>query len=277
MKQYFIIAKYEFFRILKNRWLFGFTVLFAVLSLILLFISKEIYQGEESIGFTRLFSSLNNLIIILVPLISLLLSSQSISGDKSDKFYSLLKTYPIKLSGYIFGKYSGIFFAVLLSILLGFIFVVIYGFYTAGGMFIKNLNNILILIFILFAIFTSWGILLGTYAKSRLNALSLSLIIWFFIVFLYEILIWIILPKLDFDFQKPVLFLLIILNPAEFVRIIIVFLQKQGSIYGPDFYYWEELFNTGFGLLFTIFVIIIHSFFPLFLSIIKIKKEGKYV
>jgi len=274
MKQTFIIAKYEFFRLLKNRWLFVFTILFAVINIVLIFISQDIYKGEKELGFTRLSSSVNNLVLIFIPLISLLLSAQSFSGDKNDNFLSLIKTYPVKIGEYVFGKYFGLLFSLTASIFLGFGSVFIISSFFVDRSFLKNTLILSILSGVLLLIFTSWGAYIGSKVKNRLTALTASLIIWFFAVFVYELFIWFLLPKISYAFQKVTLLILLLLNPVESVRMGIVFLQKQGAVFGTDFYYWQSNFNSLYGYLGGILLIGFYTLIPIFFTALKIK-SGK--
>ena len=273
MKQITIIARYEIQRLIKSKWLISFSLLFTILTLALVLVSKDLYKTDGDIGFSRLYAALYNLAVILIPLVSLSLAALSVSGDKSDKFILLLKTIPLDLSKYITGKYLGICVSTFASILAGFIFVSVFNLVVFKTFIITNILTFLLLASILILTFTSIGIYLGIAAKNRMGALITGLLLWFFLIFIYELIVWNLLPLISFGFQKPVLIAIVLLNPAEFLRIGITFLQKQGAIYGETFYYWQEAFNTIAGFLCSIVLIIIYAVLPLLLALLKSRKE----
>jgi Cu-processing system permease protein len=273
MDQIYRIVKFEVSRLVKNRWLLAFALLFTLLNLVLFFISSG---NKVDRGYDRFVSTLNNMIIILAPLMGLVLSSQTIAGDRSDKFLALLKTYPLRPTQYVLGKYLGLFVLSTASIIIGFLIVTFAGLAAGQSLPGSNVLVFIVLTISLFFIFISWGTYIGMNVKNRLSALTSSLIIWFFLVFIYELLIWYLLPKITYGFQKITLLVLLIINPVESLRIISVFLQRQGSIYGADFYYWELNFNTIQGYVAALFLILAYAALPLFLAILKLKNGKDY-
>ena len=78
-----VIAREEYRRALETRWLFLFTILFALLVLGLSFFGLAQSREVGFQGFARVTLSLMNLVLIIVPLAALLLGVTSLAGAAS--------------------------------------------------------------------------------------------------------------------------------------------------------------------------------------------------
>ncbi|UZM99139.1 hypothetical protein OL548_00955 [Lysinibacillus sp. MHQ-1] len=66
-------------------------------------------------GFTRQTASFLNVLLFLLPLFIITIGSMSLAGDIESGWFSLLKTYPMKIAQYIIGKYVAISLAFFIS------------------------------------------------------------------------------------------------------------------------------------------------------------------
>jgi|GEM_PF-2864742 ABC-type transport system involved in multi-copper enzyme maturation permease subunit len=273
MRNFIVIAGYEFALLLKNRWLYGFTILFALLSISLFFVLTGVYHDWQAGGIDRLSANLYNLVVLLSSLMGIMFSSLSFVGDRSDKTADLLRSYPVSIFQYLSGKYSGLLLAQSLSLAAGFCPVLIISIVFSGNAFLKGFAASLFSGIALSAIYSAWGMLIGSIVRSRLNALAASLIVWFFSIFIYEILIWAFLPCLPYFLEKFSLALLLGLNPAEAVRIGSVFAQGEGVVYGSEFYGWQKYFQSSAGIITGSAIMAAHLSFPIFLSYSRAKRR----
>jgi Cu-processing system permease protein len=211
-------------------------------------------------------------VILLSSLMGIMFSSLSFVGDRSDKMADLLRSYPVSTFQYLSGKYSGLLLAQSLSLAAGFSPVLIISLAIPGSDFMKGFAAALLSGIVLSAVYSAWGMLIGNIVRSRLNALAASLIMWFFSVFIYEILIWAFLPYLPYFLEKFCLAVLLGLNPAEVIRIGAVFAQGEGMIYGSEFYGWQIYFQSAGGIITGLAIISAHMLFPVFLSYRLVKR-----
>ncbi|MGC5325249.1 ABC transporter permease [Brevibacillus sp. SYSU BS000544] len=233
----------------KNRWIAGFSALFAVLSGLLLYVSVYTYGGGGHEGFSREISSLLNLSIYIIPILSLLLGSVSVAGDHTDGMFTLLRSIPLSVRTYLWGKFLGLSLSLSIAIFLG---------YGVGGLlfslFIGEADLSLFLLFLLVNlalayIYMAIGCLLGSIVSSRIQAIFSSLVIWFFSVLVYGMLMVVILPFLPFTMMKSFAIAMIALNPADLLRVIFVMAIGDGGVYGPLFYTLSSVMKNGFSLL----------------------------
>ena len=265
MKNFLIVAKHEILVLSKSRWLYAFILTYAALGVFLFLLMSTVYKDNLSAEYDRLSASLTNMVIILSSLMALLLASISLTTDRSDKLIELLLSYPISQVSYMSGKYAGLFGASLAALASGTVIALISSAAITGSAFLPDFINLFASGGTLLMIYTGWGIIIGSLSETRLNAIVLSLIAWFFSIFLYELIIWITVPYIPFALRKNGLAVLIAINPAELVRIGLIFARGQGAIFGPDFYNWQEFFKTSAGIITALMILATHIFLPVFI------------
>ncbi|PYE42137.1 ABC transporter permease subunit [Paenibacillus barcinonensis] len=228
------IARRELKTGFRNLWAYSFLVLFCTFSLSLLLLNAQ----NPVQGYSSTTGSMLNLILYLLPLMTLFLGSFSLTSEKEDGSWQLLSTYPIGTLSFITGKYIGLA-AVLLTI-------VAFGYGLMGVISWMLGNPIDLLTYVLFLAFSCGLVLLflgvalviGSLSRNRWQALTISVSIWFFAVIGWPTLLLAILGMMPYLWIKPILVLLTFLNPAELVRLYIVIKLGGGSILGPEYYQW---------------------------------------
>lgn len=170
-----MFVKIELKQILRSHWMQLVAFLFTFVFVAIIVIQRMALPDVE--GFTRQTASFLNVLLFLLPLFIITIGSMSIAGDIESGWFSLLKTYPMKIGQYIIGKYVAISLAFLLVVLVAFGVVLAIG-GLLGGVQLPIILVILTLLCIF--IFVSLGIVLGAVAKTRLFALALSLVVWSF-------------------------------------------------------------------------------------------------
>ncbi|HJV44714.1 MAG TPA: ABC transporter permease subunit [Bacillota bacterium] len=237
----------------RNPWSYSFMALFSFFSLALLLINTQKFVQ----GFSSTTATMLNLILYLLPLMTLLLGSFSLTGEKEEGSWRLLSTYPISTASFINGKYVGLTFVLLFIISFGYGLTGVIGamvgkpfdFITYGMFFV--FSALLILLFLAIAI------LIGTLAKNRWQALTFCVGIWFFMIIGWPTVLVSFLGLLPYIWIKPVLIVLTMVNPAELVRLFIIVKLGGGSALGPEYYQWINWMNHPNGIFIFILVCVI--------------------
>lgn len=220
----------------RNPWSYSFLALFSLFSLILLLI-----QARNAVaGYTGITAAMLNLILYLLPLMTLLLGSFSLTAEKEEGGWELLSTYPIRTFTFVFGKFAGMA-AVLLAIIA-------FGFGLAGlfgALFGRGLDFATFALFFVFSVglamlFLAVALIIGTLAENRWQAMTMSVAVWFFAIIAWPSLLIAGLGLLPYVWVKPAVTLLTMLNPAELVRLFTVVKLGGGSVLGPEYYRWVE-------------------------------------
>src|SRR6478672_10417962 len=116
------ISKYVLYDILRNRVMLGYTAFLFIVSL-------SLFQMEENSS--KAVLSLLNIVLIVIPLISLVFST--IHWYNSYEFIELMLTQPISRRKVLLSEYVGISSSLLAAILVGMgIPILIYNFNSTG-------------------------------------------------------------------------------------------------------------------------------------------------
>ncbi|MGX1830869.1 ABC transporter permease [Paenibacillus taichungensis] len=220
----------------RNPWSYSFLILFCIFSLSLLIINSQNFVT----GYSGTTGSMLNLILYLLPLMTLFLGSFSLTSEKEEGSWQLLSTYPIGTMSFIVGKYLG------LSVVL--VTIVTFGYGLMGllsGWVGSPLDVMTYLLFLVFScglvlLFLNIALFIGSLSKNRWQALTISVSVWFFAVIGWPTLLISVLGLMPYQWVKPLLAVLTFINPAELVRLFVVIKLGGGSILGPEYYQWVD-------------------------------------
>lgn len=230
----FHIARNQLTLILRSKWLLSFGLLFVLLAFFVTYFSQTGGSGYD--GFNRMTASLLNLNLFIIPLISLLMGSLFLAGEKEDSGLHLLLTYPISPKTVLTGKYLGLLVA------LGAVLTSGYGVSFLAIIFLNSEASISVILkfyllsFLLAAMFLALSIFIGITSKSRFQALGLSLALWAICVLFYEFLIMGISLFLSNQDIITLLSLSIFFNPVEIIRVWSILALDGASVFGPSLY-----------------------------------------
>lgn len=265
------IARHQLTLLARSKWLTAFGVLFTLLAILIAFLGDSASTGFQ--GFNRMTASLLNLNLLLVPLLSLLLGSLFISGEKEDGGLTLLLTYPIPFSSLMMGKYIGLFVAVwsVITFSYGAVFILI----SLLGV-LASLKVILLFylytIFLLL-IFLSLSVTVGLFSKSRFQALGISIILWAFFVLFYEFIIMGVSLIVSTQWIQMLVSISIFLNPVELIRVWAILSLDGASVFGPGFYDMTVWASGWLGTLMFAVSVFFWGLFPLFISSVLVRRR----
>lgn len=230
----------------RNPWAYSFIILFVLFMLTLLLIDSQGYvQGYSSITGTLL-----TLILYLLPLMTLMLGSFSLTSEKEDGSWELLSTYPLSTTSFIVGKYAGLIIMMLVIICFGFGTAGAAGLLMGRGFSLDTYLVMLGFTVSLTLMFLALAILTGTLAHNRWQALTYSVAIWFFLIIAWAPALIAVLGLLPYMWIKPAVTLLTLLNPAELARLFAVVHLGGGSVLGPEYYDWIQWIRRPAGTIF---------------------------
>jgi Cu-processing system permease protein len=235
----FIIALRELKLGFRNPWAYSFMALFAIFSLSLL----TIHSQSALSGFTSATGAMLNLILYLLPLMTMLLGSFAVTAEREEGGWALLSTYSIGSAAFIGGKYIGLAAVLLIIVSFGYGFSGLLGIVFGEGFSLSS--------FLMFFTFSTWLVLLflglamivGALSRNRWQALTFGVAIWFVYILAWPTLLVSLLEVIPYVWTKPTLISLTFFNPAELVRIFMVTQMGGGSIFGPEYYRWIDWMN----------------------------------
>jgi Cu-processing system permease protein len=107
MNPVFVLAEKEFRDGLRNKWVFGATLLLSALAFALAFLGSSPAGLLEAKPLAVTVVSISSLTIFLIPLIALLIGYDAIVGESERGCLLLMLTYPLSRSQIMLGKFLG--------------------------------------------------------------------------------------------------------------------------------------------------------------------------
>jgi len=250
------ISKYVLYDIVRNKVMIAYTVFLFV-------VSMSLFQMEENSS--KAVLSLLNIVLIVVPLVSLVFST--IHWYNSYEFIELMLTQPISRKKVLISEYMGISASLTTAFLVGVgIPMMVYNFDSTG-------MALLLIGCLLTLAFTSIAFLASVKSKDKARGIGIALLLWFYFALIFDGLILLILFAFsDYPLEKITL-VLASLNPVDLGRIFIMLQMDVSALMGYTGAVYKDFFNSNIGMLYTIAIMLIWITLPLFLSIRSFNKK----
>lgn len=245
-----IIMKYELRNILRSKWLISYVLFFLLITETLYWFSPES---------SKVFISLLNLILMIIPLVSLLTCTLHVYS--SNEFIRVILAQPINRASLFWGSYLSSALALSLSFCIG-----------AGiPIFFNELNHELMLglqmilsgCFLTF-IFTALAYLIAFKIEDKAFGLGIALMLWFFLTVIYDGLFMLLLYILkDYPLEYTSLGITFI-NPIDLVRIGITLKFNISALLGYTGAVYKVFFSKNIGIILTFVALSVWVIIPLF-------------
>ena len=243
-----LIAQKEILSSLRNKWFILYTIVFASLSLAFSLIGLSGLEVYGISSFGRTTASLINMVLLFVPLMSLTLGAMSIAYERERGTLLYLVSQPISYFEVLIGKYLGLAFSILCSLLLGF---GVSGFVIAikgGTTDVSGYFIFILLTFLLTLVSLSIGMFLSNSFKKYDTALGFSIFIWLFMVVFSDL--GIIGTSFIVNLDINQVFYLSLFNPLQVFKLSAIFsLRNNLEILGPVGVYAVRNFGSGLQIL----------------------------
>lgn len=182
-----IIAGKEIRDAKRNRWFIIIAALFTVLSLALSLLGLSGLGSIGVSGFGRTTASLLNLVLLIVPLMSLLLGALSVASEREQGTLITLLAQPVTSNEILLGKYLGAAAVMGATLLLGF---GLSGFVISWYGGLEQLGSYLVLVgftILLGLANLSVGFVISVFARKSAAAAGFALFFWFVFLFLSDL------------------------------------------------------------------------------------------
>lgn len=249
------ILKYVIVDIVRNKIILIYTFL-------LLLISLSVFNLESNSGKGLL--SLLNIILILVPLISIIFSTIYIYN--SSEFIELLVSQPVKRKSIWLSLYGGLASSLSLAFFIGAgVPILLYHADSTGIMMITT-GLFLTLIFV------SIALLAASMARDKAKGIGLSIFLWLYSSLIFDALVLFLLFQFqDYPLERAMVFFSF-LNPIDLARIQILLQMDISALMGYTGAVFREFFGNYIGILLSFLGLFIWIIAPLIWSL---KRFGK--
>ncbi|GAB4528233.1 MAG: ABC transporter permease subunit [Anaerolineae bacterium] len=237
---------------LKNRWFVLYAAAFAMLALLLSWLSLSSggigYSGFASFG--RTAASLINLVLLIVPLMALTVGAGSLSGEQERGTLHFLLSQPVNRAEVLLGKYLGLAAALLGALALGFglsgLVIALQG----GDTNAADYGLLALFAFVLALGMLSTGFLIGVLVRKTAPATSVALLLWLIFVFVGDL--GLMGTTLAFELPIGTLFHLALANPLQvFKMLALVNINATLDVLGPAGIYAMQTYRDSLGWLFA--------------------------
>ena len=250
------LSKYVLYDILRSKIIIGYT-------LFLLVISVSMFQMEENSGKAML--SLLNIVLIVVPLISIVFST--IHYYNSYEFIELMLSQPVSRTRILLSEFGGVAVSLLSAFLIGVgLPILIFSFDETGLAMIFSGSALTL-------VFSSLAFLASVWSRDKARGIGSALLLWFYFVLIYDGLVLLILFTFsDYPLEKLTV-VLSSLNPVDLARVFIMLKMDVSALMGYTGALYKDFFGSGVGMLYTVDIMSVWVILPLWLAVRLFKKK----
>lgn len=250
------LSRYILYDILKNKVIIGYTLFLFVVSL-------SLFNMEDNSSKAML--SLLNIVLIVVPLISLIFST--IHYYNSYEFIELMLSQPMSRTRIILSEFAGVSISLVTAFLLGVGVPILLYAPDETGLSMIFTGTALTVIFSSLAFFAS------VRSRDKARGIGAALLLWFYFALIFDGLVLMILFSFsDYPLEKITL-LLSALNPIDLGRIFIMLKMDVSALMGYTGALYKDFFGSGSGILFTVGIMFLWAAVPLWLAVRSFRKK----
>lgn len=250
------IIKYVIIDILRNKIVLAYTVF-------LLLLSFSIFNLEDNSAKGLL--SLLNIILIIVPLVSILFSS--IYVYNSAEFLELLVSQPLKRRTIWLSIFAGLACSLSLAFFIGVgIPVLIYEFSATG-------LTMLLVGLLLSVIFVAIAMLATVKTRDKAKGIGVSILLWLYFSLLFDgLVLFLLFQFADYPLEKAMIGISAF-NPIDLGRILVLLKMDVSALMGYTGAIFKDFFGTTTGLIISLMVLSLWIVIPAWLSTRKFNRK----
>jgi Cu-processing system permease protein len=228
------VLKYELRNVLRGRSLLVYAVC-------LLLVTEGLIRFGG--GGTRAVLSLMNVVLILVPLVSLLFGTMYLYAAR--EFIELLLAQPVDRRSLFVGLFGGLALPLSAAVLVG----VGLPFLWHGTSTLAGPAGVLLVTGVLLSIvFTALAFLVAHLFADRAKGLGAAIMLWLVLTVLYDgVLLLVVAAFRDYPLENPLL-VLTLLNPVDLGRVLLLLTVDIAALMGYTGAVFQRFFGSAFGM-----------------------------
>lgn len=250
------VIKYVILDILRNKIVLAYTLL-------LFLISFSVFSLEDNS--TKGLLSLLNLILFIVPLVSIIFST--IYVYNSSEFIELLVSQPLKRKNIWLSLFSGLSVSLIVAFLIGSGLPILFYEPTATGYIMVLVGCFLSVIFVGIAMLAS------VYTRDKAKGIGFAILLWLYFALIFDGLVLFLLFQFsDYPLEK-LMMVISGFNPIDLSRVTVLLRLDESALMGYTGAVFKDFFGTQIGFISTLLVLILWIIVPLSLSLRKFKRK----
>jgi Cu-processing system permease protein len=245
------VFRYELQDLRRSRWVMGY-------ALCLLLLTEALLRFGG--GGPRAVLSLMNVVLAVVPLVSVVFGTMYLYGSRN--FIQLLLAQPVARSSLFAGLYAGLAVPLAAGFLLGMGLPFVWDGAGEGSLagplaMLQGAGTLLTLAF------TAIAVLVSLLVDDRAKGLGLAILLWLTATALYDALIVLVATTLsDYPLELPLIGLTI-LNPVDLGRVLLLLRLDTAALMGYTGAVFERFFGSLLGMTLTVGALLLWCAGPL--------------
>ncbi len=253
------VFKYEVRNVLRGRAVLLFALCLLVLTEGLLWLGG---------GGTRAVVSLMNVVLYLVPLLSLVFGTMYLYGAR--EFMELLLAQPVDRGSLFAGVLAGLALPMAMAIAAGIGLPFLWHGGAGGGTAVVAL---LVVGVLLVGIFTALAVLIVLLFDDRAKGLGAAIVLWLVVAVLYDgALLAVIAAFRDYPIETPLL-LLTLLNPIDLARVVLLLSIDVAALMGYTGAAFQRFFGNAWGIGIALVSLVLWAAIPLGLGARRFRRK----
>jgi Cu-processing system permease protein len=229
------VLRYELQDLRRSRWVFGY-------ALLLLALTDSLLRFGG--GGPRALLSLLNVVLVLVPLVSIVFGTMYLYGARD--FIELLLAQPVRRSSLCAGLYAGLALPLAGAFLIGVGLPFLWGGRGEGSL-AGPLATLLAVGVLLTGVFTALAFLVSLLFDDRARGFGVALLLWLAATALYDALLVLVSVSWSaYPLETPLLGLTL-LNPVDLGRVLLLLQFDSAALMGYTGAVFERFFGSGEG------------------------------
>lgn len=255
------VLKHEINNLRRSRWIIGYVLLLLGLTDALLR-----FGG----GGPRAVISLLNVVLILVPLLSVVFGTMYLYGAR--EFIELLLAQPVRRSALFLGLYGGLALPLSVAFILGVGLPFIWGRGGEDGS-LGPLAMLLLTGTLLTCAFTAIAFLISLLFEDRAKGLGVAILLWLAATALYDaVLVLIATTFSDYSLERPLL-VLTLFNPVDLGRVLLLLQADKAALMGYTGAVFEAFFGSALGVILAGSALVAWTAMPFGLGLLRFRAK----
>lgn len=227
------VIKYEVSDVIRGKWILVYTVFFMV-------VTEALFRFGGGSG--RVLLSLSNLVLIIIPLVSIVFGTMYLYNARA--FTALLLTQPVDRKTLFGGLYVGLALPLTAGFLTGaglpFAFHGVEAGSHTATLFALIGSGVL-----LTCIFVALAFLIAVTCEDKVRGLGIAILLWLFFTVIYDGLVLVVVNAwADYPLEQPMIALMLF-NPVDLARVLMLLTFDISALMG----YTGAVFEAFFGSL----------------------------
>lgn len=232
-------------------------------TLFLLITSLSVFNLEDNTAKGLL--SLLNLILFIVPLVSVIFSTIYIYN--SAEFIELLVSQPLKRKNIWMSLFFGLAGSMTLAFFIGTGIPILLYEASPTGLMMLGIGCLITIIFVAISFLTAVN------TRDKAKGIGIAILLWLYFALLFDgLVLFILFQFADYPLEKAVV-AITAFNPIDLGRILILLRLDVSALMGYTGAVFKDFFGTSAGLTIAFATLLLWCIVPVWLSVLKFRKK----